>query len=111
MKTLIKHTWIFLVLLTGFIILGSSLVTHVQDKQHHTVLNASHKTNLELLAEIEDDETENRFESIAFTLPFVRIFFSLHHEQADFLTLFNDQPKQKGLKERSPQTVLCIFRI
>jgi len=106
-----KHfTWL-LMLLASLVLTSASLFAHNPVKPTQTVLKATVKANVEMLAEIEEDETEGRGHEQFVVLPLLHFLYSIEFFLADFHGQVKPGEKPLCTQNIPFQSLLCVFRI
>ncbi|OYU95587.1 MAG: hypothetical protein CFE21_10615 [Bacteroidetes bacterium B1(2017)] len=106
-----QHIVLLMLIMAGLLIMGASCFQHINTKPVHTQLKSSDKSSFELLAELEEDETELE-DHLSFNyFPFLHFLYSnqIHILEKNSHSL---AVKVEPIpNHRNKITMICVFRI
>ncbi len=111
MNNRFQHILLLVLLMTGILMMGASCFIHTTAKPVHTQIKAASKGDFELVAELEEDESELENHQVSFAIPFLHYLFENGMKQNASNLIGFANPVEKTHQKTALHISICLFRI
>jgi hypothetical protein len=107
----IQHITLVFLVMTGFILMGTTCFQHTENNISHTILKPTSKNSVELVAELEEDETEHDAHLYFDVIPFLHFLYENSFSEPRQSKLCVQFDPLRIITKNSFQAKICVFRI
>ena len=111
MNKRIQGLVLLVLFMTGLLMMGASCFMHPVAKPIHTQIKAASKGDFELVAELEEDESELENHQVSFAIPFLHYLFENGMKQNASNLIGFANPVEKTHQKTALHISICLFRI